>query len=131
MLPYNYKHFLQLMYACHDIRIKYLENILCCLHGVPRLLERNVCQELFFSPLLFLVDQRHLLCIYSPLPPLRGQPTVEYPPRWQPIRGLAVHCRLRRLPNSNSGLQVYSLVLLPMSLHCSQELLIIIWLNVC
>ncbi len=27
-------------------------------------------------------------CNYSPLPPLRGQPTVEYHPRWQPIQGL-------------------------------------------
>jgi hypothetical protein len=53
MLPYNYKHFLQLMYACHDIRIKYLENILCCLHGVPRLLEKKVCRELFFPRYCF------------------------------------------------------------------------------
>jgi hypothetical protein len=72
----------------------------------------------FFFPLLFLVDQRPLFCIYSPLPPLRGQPTVEYHPRWQVIQGLAVHCRLGRLPDLNPGLQAYSLVLLPMSHHC-------------
>jgi hypothetical protein len=56
----------------------------------------------------------------STLPLLRGQPTVEYHPRWQPIQGLAIHCRLGKLPDSNPGLQVYSLVSLPMSHHCSQ-----------
>jgi hypothetical protein len=32
----------------------------------------------------------------------------------------AVHCRLGRLLDSNSGLQLYNLVSLPMSHHCSQ-----------
>jgi hypothetical protein len=32
----------------------------------------------------------------------------------------AVHCRLGRLPDSNPGLQVYSLALLPISHYCSQ-----------
>ncbi len=40
-----------------------------------------------------------------PLPPRRGQPTVKCHPRWQPISGLAVHCRLGRLLDSNPGLQ--------------------------
>jgi hypothetical protein len=72
-----------------------------------------------FFPQLFLVDQRPLLCIYSPLPTLRGQPTAEYHPRWQPILGLAD--RLGRLPDLNPGLQVYSLVSLPIRHHCSQR----------
>ncbi len=38
--------------------------------------------------------------------------------RWQTNQGLVVHCRLWRLPDRNSGLQVYSLVVLPMSHHC-------------
>jgi hypothetical protein len=50
--------------------------------------------------------------------PLR-QPTVEYHPTWQPIQGLAVHGRLGRLPDLNPGLQVYCLLSLPMSRHCS------------
>ncbi len=49
---------------------------------------------------------------------LRGHPTVEYHPRWQPVQGLAVHCRLGRLTDSNLRLQVYSLVSLPLSHHC-------------
>ncbi len=59
-----------------------------------------------------------LFCFF-PLPPLRGQPTVKCHPRWQPISGLAVHCRLGRLLDSNPGLQFYNLVSLPMSQHCS------------
>jgi hypothetical protein len=62
-----------------------------------------------------------LFGFYFSLLPLRGQPTVEYHPRWQPIQGLAVHYRLGRLPDSNPELQVYSLVSLPMSHHCSLE----------
>ncbi len=45
-------------------------------------------------------------CIYSPLPPLRGQPS-------------AVRCRLGRLLDSNPGLQLHNLVSLPMSHHWS------------
>ncbi len=59
-------------------------------------------------------------CIYSPLPPLRGQPSAKCHPRWQPILGLAVRCRLGRLLDSNAGLQLHNLVSLPMSHHCSQ-----------
>jgi hypothetical protein len=51
----------------------------------------------------------------------RGQPTVKYHPRWQPIQGLAVHYRLGRLRDSNPGLQVYSLVSLPKSHYCSHR----------
>jgi hypothetical protein len=40
---------------------------------------------------------------------------VDYHPRWQSIQGLAVHCMLGRLLESNLGLQVYSLVSLPLS----------------
>jgi hypothetical protein len=40
-------------------------------------------------------------------------------PRWQPISGLAVYCRLGRLPDSNLRLQVFNLVSLPMSPHYS------------
>ncbi len=54
-------------------------------------------------------------CFYSSQAPLRGQPTVDYHPRWQSIQGLAVHCMLGRLLESNLGLQVYSLVSLPLS----------------
>jgi hypothetical protein len=60
-------------------------------------------------------------CIYSPLPPLRGQPSAKCHPRWQPILGLAVLCRLGRLLDSNPGLQLHNLVSLPMSHHCSHE----------
>ncbi len=58
-------------------------------------------------------------CLNSPLPPLRGQPTGKCHPRWQPIEGLAVHCRLGRLVDSNPGLQFHNLVSLRMSHHCS------------
>jgi hypothetical protein len=58
-------------------------------------------------------------CLYFSLPPFRGQPKAKCHPRWQPISGLAVHCRLGRLLDSNSGLQFHNLVLLPMSYHCS------------
>ncbi len=34
---------------------------------------------------------------------------------------LAVHCRLGRLPDSNSGLQFHNLVSLPISYHCSLQ----------
>jgi hypothetical protein len=61
-----------------------------------------------------------LIILHFPLPPLRGQPTVKCHPRWQPISGLAVHCRLVRLLDSNPGLEFYNLVSLPMSHHCSQ-----------
>ncbi len=56
-------------------------------------------------------------CLYSPLLPLIGQPTVKYHPRWQPIWGLAVHCRLGKLLDSNPGLQFYNLASPPMSHH--------------
>ncbi len=59
------------------------------------------------------------IILHSPLPPLRGQPTVKCHPRWQPISGLVVHCRLGRLLDSNPGLQFYNLMSLPMSHHCS------------
>ncbi len=75
------------------------------------------------------MDRRPLFCIYSPLPPLRGQPKVEYNPRFQPIEGLAVLCRLGRLLDSNPGLQVYSLVSLQMSHHCSLRTIICICLE--
>jgi hypothetical protein len=69
---------------------------------------------------MFLVNQRPLFCMYSPLPPLRGQPTVEYHPRWQPIQAFAIHVDWGDL-DSNLGLQVDSLVSQPMSPHCSQS----------
>ncbi len=59
-------------------------------------------------------------CIYSPLPLLRGQPSAKCHPKWQPILGLAVLCRLGRLLDSNPGLQLHNLVSLPMSHHCSR-----------
>jgi hypothetical protein len=70
--------------------------------------------NIFF--LYFFGGPEALFSIYSPLPPLRGQPTVEYHPRWQAIQGLAVHCKLGRLPDSNPGLQAYSLVSLPLNI---------------
>ncbi len=36
----------------------------------------------------------------------------------------AVHCRLRRLLDSNPGLQFYNLVSLPMSHHCSLKIIL-------
>ncbi len=83
----------------------------------------------FFSLVVF-VGPEVPFYIYSPLPPLRGQPTVEYHPGWQPIQGLAVHCRLGRLPDLNLGLQVYSLVSLPMSHHCSPACCIVFEVNI-
>jgi hypothetical protein len=62
----------------------------------------------------------HCFCWNRSLPPLRGQPTGKCYPRWQPIQGLAIHCRLGRLLDSNPGLQYHNLVSLPMSHHCSQ-----------
>ncbi len=40
------------------------------------------------------MDHRALFCIYSPLPPLRGQPTVDYHPRWLWTIGWG-DCRIR------------------------------------
>jgi hypothetical protein len=48
--------------------------------------------------------KRSPCCLFSPLPPLRGQPTGKCHPRWQPIYGLGVLCRLGRLLDSNPGL---------------------------
>ncbi len=92
-----------------------------CVHfsQIPRISLYFFNILLFFSLIVFGGPQAPFFCIYSPLPPLRGQPMLEYHPRWQPIQGLAVHCRLERLLDSNPGLQVYSLVSLPMSPHCS------------
>ncbi len=88
------------------------------LSGLNQIIPSWLQWNSFFFPNCFWWTEAPF-CIYSPLPPLRGQATVEYHPRWQPIQGLAVHCRLGRLPDSNPGLQVYSLVSLPMSHHCS------------
>ncbi len=57
--------------------------------------------------------------IYSPLPHPRGQPTAKCHPRWQPVLGLAIHCRLGRLLDSNPGLLFHNVASLPMSHHCS------------
>jgi hypothetical protein len=62
------------------------------------------------------------LYLFSAAPlPLRGQPTVKYYARRQLMFGLAVHYRLERLPDTNPGLQVSSLVSLPLS-HCPSQL---------
>ncbi len=73
---------------------------------------------IFFFPNCFGWN-RSPYCLYSPLPPLSGQPTGKCHPRWQPIKGLAIHCRLGRLLDLNPGLQYHNLVSLPMSHHCS------------
>ncbi len=80
----------------------------------------SVRQYYFFLDCFWWTRSPCLYCIYSPLPPFRGQPTVKYRPRWQPISGLAVYCRLGRWPNSNPGLKVYNLVPLPLSHHYTQ-----------
>jgi hypothetical protein len=56
--------------------------------------------KMFFSLIVFGGPEAPFR-IYSPLPPLRGQPIVEHYPRWQPIQGLAVHGRLGKLLDSN------------------------------
>jgi hypothetical protein len=73
----------------------------------------------FFFFLVVFGGREVLIILHFPLPPLRGQPTVKCHPRWQPISGLAVHCRLGRLLDSNPELQFYNLVSLQMSHHYS------------
>jgi hypothetical protein len=81
----------------------------------------HTCSKFFFFFLIVFGGTEVPIIFNFPLPPLRGQPTVKSHPRWQPISGLAVHCRLGRLLDSNPGLQFYNLVSLPMSHHCSQQ----------
>ncbi len=58
-------------------------------------------------------------CLYSPLSPIRGQPTEKCHHRWQPIQGRTFHFRLGRLLDLNPWPQFHNLVLPPMSHHCS------------
>jgi hypothetical protein len=62
----------------------------------------NVAKNFFFPN--FFWWNRSLYCLYPPLPPLRGQATAKCQPRWLPISGLVVHCRLGKLLDSNPGL---------------------------
>jgi hypothetical protein len=78
-------------------------------------------RKIFFFFLIVFGGTEVPIILHFPLLPLRGQPTVKCHPRWQPISGLAVHCRLGRLLDSNPGLQFYNLVSLPMSHHCSLD----------
>ncbi len=87
-------------------------------NSVPKV--KSAPWTLFFFLIVFGGTEVPII-LHFPLPPLRGQPTVKCHPRWQPISGLAVHCRLGRLLDSNPGLQFYNLVSLPMSHHCSLE----------
>ncbi len=79
----------------------------------------NWCTIIIFFSLIVYGGTEVPIIVHFPLPPLRGQPTVKCHPRWQLISGLAVHCRLGRLLDSNPGLQFYNLVSLPMSHYCS------------
>ncbi len=54
----------------------------------------QICFLLFFLNCFWC--HRSPYCLYSRLPPLREQPTVKCHPKQQPIKGLAVHCRLGR-----------------------------------
>ncbi len=54
------------------------------------------------------MDQKPYFVFFSPLSPLRVQPTVKYHPRWQPIQELAVHYRLGRFkPRAGGGFTVW------------------------
>jgi hypothetical protein len=85
----------------------------------PYFLLQNVFFSFLFFSIVFAGTEVSPYWLYSPLPPLRGQPTGKCHPRWQPILGLAVHCRLGRVLDLNPGLQFRNLVSLPMSHHCS------------
>ncbi len=99
-------------------RQKYNNNSCCLIIHSHIPFVRQVMYNFFYStcmvyfPSLFLVDH---FWFYFPLQPLRGQPTLT-----AYIKGLTVHCSLGRLPDSNLGWQVYSLVSLPMSHNYSQ-----------
>jgi hypothetical protein len=74
----------------------------------------------FFLRNCFWWTRKPFLYLFSFATPQRTS-DVKYHPRWPPIKGLAVYCRLGRLPDLNPRLQVYSLVLLPLSHHYSSS----------
>ncbi len=75
--------------------------------------------HIFFFLIVFSGTEVPFIYILLCRPSEDSPPTAKCHPRWQPISGLAVHCRLGRLLDVNPEPQFHNLVSLPMSHHCS------------